>query len=312
MPELSGFDVASEALSQNLLSGSVLMMLTSDDRSGDMAKSRELGLKSYLVKPVLKKELLLSISRALRSSAQEIRPQEEAENTPKIGDLRILLVDDNDENRTVVKAFSKKQGWKIEEAKNGKEAIRLFEAKDFDLILMDMQMPVLDGYSATREIRKIERESGATSVPILALTAYALTEERERSFDAGCSGHLTKPIAKKDLIEAVTIHAQIRKVQVPVELSDLIPSYLESRRQEVVELQALLDQRNFSRLQKTGHKLRGSAGSYGFTELSEFGQEIEEGSIVEDERSIRGAILKIRIYLRNLDITFVEPDNSET
>ena len=306
MPELSGFDVASEALSKDLLSGSVLMMLTSDDRSGDLARSRELGLQSYLIKPVLKKELLQSICQALGSETKKLSKDETSEEAPEIGELRLLLVDDNDENRTVVKAFSKKQGWKIEEAKNGKEAIRLFEHRDFDLILMDMQMPVLDGYSATKEIRKMERESGATSIPILALTAYALAEERERSFEAGCSGHLTKPIAKKDLIEAVTVHAQIRVAEVPMELKDLIPEYIESRKEEVIEFENLIDQKQFLKLQKSAHKLRGSAGSYGFALLSEYGEEIESGAMENDERKIRMAILKIRVYLRNLRITYVD------
>lgn len=306
MPELSGFDVATQVISQNLLSGSVLMMLTSDDRSGDLAKSRELGLKSYLVKPVLKKDLLQSISRALGGNSPVQNTKIEAEDSPEVGDLTILLVDDNDENRTVVKAFSKKQGWRIDEAKNGKEAIRLFESKDYDLILMDMQMPVLDGYSATKEIRKIENENGATSIPILALTAYALADEREKSFDSGCNGHLTKPITKKELIETVNTQARTRKALVPMELEDLIPDYIEGRKQEVIQLQSLLSQKDFSGLQKIGHKLRGSAGSYGFSELSEFGQEIEEGAMEKDERSVKSAILKIRIYLRNLVVEFTQ------
>lgn len=306
MPDISGFDVASEALAKDQLGGSVLMMLTSDDRSGDLARSRELGLQSYLVKPVLKKDLLLSIGRALGAASVAEAQVHEEESAPVVGELRILLVDDNDENRTVVKAFSKKQGWRIDEAKNGKEAIRLFETKSFDLILMDMQMPILDGYSATREIRSLERESGPTSIPILALTAYALADEREKSFEAGCNGHLTKPIAKKDLIEAVTEHAQIRKAEIPVELKDLIPDYLEARRQEVSEFKIALEKKDFVTLQKVGHRLRGSAGSYGFAELSVYGQEIEEGAIARDEKLIRGAILKIRIYLRNLKLVFVE------
>ncbi|MCR9141055.1 MAG: ATP-binding protein [bacterium] len=121
--------------------------------------------------------------------------------------LRILLVDDSEDNRMLVLTFLKKYPYQIDVAEDGAVAVRRFRESHYDLVLMDMQMPVLDGLSATREIRKFEQESGRTTTPILALTAYALSKEKQRSLDAGCNAHLSKPIKKTVLVEAIQKYA---------------------------------------------------------------------------------------------------------
>ncbi len=120
--------------------------------------------------------------------------------------LRILLVDDAEENRLLVQAFLKKHPYEIDVAENGQAAVDRFRAQRYDLVLMDMQMPVMDGLTATREIRRYETEQGRTPTPILALTAYALAKEKERSLAAGCTAHLSKPIKKATLLEAIAQH----------------------------------------------------------------------------------------------------------
>lgn len=117
--------------------------------------------------------------------------------------LKILLTDDSEDNRYLIDTFLKKSGHTLDFAENGEEAIEMFTATDYDLVLMDIQMPVLDGYEATRIIRKWEEDSGKVAVPIVAFTAYALKEEVDRCIEAGCSDHLAKPVKKKALLEII-------------------------------------------------------------------------------------------------------------
>lgn len=116
---------------------------------------------------------------------------------------RLLLVEDSEDNRFLVQAYLKKTSCRIDTAENGQVAIEKFLSTVYDLILMDMQMPVIDGYTATREIRRIESEGGHKRIPIIALTAHALKEDFQKSLDAGCDIHLTKPISKQILLEAI-------------------------------------------------------------------------------------------------------------
>ncbi|MBP8979648.1 MAG: PAS domain S-box protein [Syntrophobacterales bacterium] len=117
--------------------------------------------------------------------------------------LRILLVDDSDDNRFLMKAYLKNTPHTVEMAENGAQAAEKFRGGDYDLVLMDMQMPVMDGYTATRAIRSWEQEQGRRRTPIVALTAYALKEDEEKSLAAGCDAHLTKPIKKARLMDVI-------------------------------------------------------------------------------------------------------------
>ncbi|MDD3846578.1 MAG: ATP-binding protein [Syntrophorhabdaceae bacterium] len=127
-------------------------------------------------------------------------PQVPSEPRP----LSILLVDDSEDNRLLVQSFLKKMPYKIDEAQNGRIAVEMFRESAYDIVLMDIQMPVMDGYEATRQIRQWERSQGRRATPVLALTAYALEEETRKSYEAGCTGHLTKPVRKSALIDAIT------------------------------------------------------------------------------------------------------------
>lgn len=117
--------------------------------------------------------------------------------------LRILLVEDSPDNQLLIQAYLKKTAYLIEIAENGEVAVEKFKSAKYDLVLMDMQMPVMDGYTATRTIRKWEAENRLTPTPVVALTAYALKEDAQKSLDAGCTAHLTKPVKKAILMEAI-------------------------------------------------------------------------------------------------------------
>jgi CheY-like chemotaxis protein len=115
----------------------------------------------------------------------------------------VLLVDDSADNRDVIRAYLGKTACQVEVAENGKVALDLFKRDHFDLILMDMQMPIMDGYTATKEIRFIEESKGVPHTPIIALSAYAMSDEVERSLKAGCDDHLSKPVRKRELLGAI-------------------------------------------------------------------------------------------------------------
>jgi len=117
--------------------------------------------------------------------------------------LNILLVEDFADNRFLIQAYCKKTPHQLDFAENGEIAVAKFASAEYDLVLMDMQMPVMDGYAATREIRKGERERGVKATPIIALTAHALKDDIQKSLDAGCDAHLTKPIKKAKFLEVI-------------------------------------------------------------------------------------------------------------
>ena len=148
----------------------------------------------------------LSLQRAPQPPDTLTQPQLQnlqtgTDGAPALPNVRILLADDVAVNRRIIEAFLKKTGAHIDIAENGQEAIEKYKNGNVDLILMDMEMPVMDGFTATRNIRKIENESGVAPIPIVALTAHAFSEERQRCLDAGCSHFFTKPIRKADLLE---------------------------------------------------------------------------------------------------------------
>ncbi len=209
MPGMGGFEVAESIKEDVCLSQVTIMMLTSDRRKGDISKCTELGIASYLVKPIRRADLLDAIRIAMRKTRTSAR-ERRAVNTSTTEDqrvLKILLVDDSEDNRFLVQAYLKKTPYKIDIAENGKIAFEKFRSNRYDLVLMDMQMPVMDGYTSTRKIREWESERGVDPTPIIALTAYALREEMQKSLDAGCNDHLSKPIKKAKLSETINKHA---------------------------------------------------------------------------------------------------------
>jgi PAS domain S-box-containing protein len=211
MPGMDGFEVAAYIKNDPELDGMTLMILTSDDRSGDIAKSKKLGMSGYMVKPIKRQELEEAICNALGKKMASVKTTEPSESyrAATAHKLLILLVDDSPDNRLLVQAYLKNEPYSIDVAENGQIAVEKFkETKEgYNIILMDMQMPVMDGYTATREIRKWEADNGLKQTTIIALTAYALKDEIQKSYDAGCNGHLTKPIKKATLLEAIKSYA---------------------------------------------------------------------------------------------------------
>lgn len=206
MPDMDGAMLGGEINSDPHLCQARVVLLTSMDRHGDMGRFAAMGFAGYLSKPVKARELLVCLAKVLARDAQEFHTQTHPivtanafheHSAAKRFAGRVLLVEDNLVNQKVARRFLERLGCEVAVAENGVECIAAWEQDDFKLVLMDVQMPVMDGYSATREIR--DREGGGGRTPIVALTANAMTGQLERCLEAGMDGLLTKPLAVEAL-----------------------------------------------------------------------------------------------------------------
>jgi signal transduction histidine kinase len=226
------------------------------------------------------------------AAAQEIVPQGSAPVILRNRGLRILLADDSEENRFLIRGYLKGSGSVIDEVENGALAVERFKQGSYDVVLMDAEMPVLDGYSATREIRRL----GAT--PIFLLTAHALREARDRGFAAGCTDHLTKPIKKATLLEA------INKAVPDIEpwLKPVVGGYLKKRRGDVTKLREALIQGDYATIRTLGHQMAGTGGGYGFDPITEIGSVLEDSALAIDAEKIRATIEDLDRYLNAVQV----------
>jgi CheY-like chemotaxis protein/HPt (histidine-containing phosphotransfer) domain-containing protein len=204
MPDLDGFAVAERIRREPALAGVTVMLLTSDVMSGDLARCRTLGVARHLVKPFTPTELLNAVLLALGQSVEPSTPVERAVQDASTKRLHVLVAEDNAVNQRVIVRLLEKMGHIPILAYNGQEAVEAYESRPFDVVLMDVQMPVMDGLAATRAIRESEaRNPGRRRLPIMALTAYAMRGDRERCLAAGMDDYLTKPVKPDELSAAL-------------------------------------------------------------------------------------------------------------
>ncbi len=204
MPDVDGFMLSQEIQNDAELAGTVVIMLTSGASPDDITRCRELGIAAYLLKPVKQLELSDAIDRALGSQgpAEEHPTLIPTAQRPSQPPLRVLLAEDSPVNQRLAIALLEKHGHSVTLANNGREAVAALDEQSFDLVLMDVQMPELDGLEATRQIRRREQDNGH-HVPILAMTAHALSGDRERCLEAGMDGYVSKPIRIQELFAAI-------------------------------------------------------------------------------------------------------------
>ena len=202
MPEIDGFGTAKLIQQDSQINDTVLVMLTSAANPGEPERCRQLGIAAHLNKPAAAEELHRTIQRVLGLVKPKIAtPPQCVDRTEETG-LRILLAEDNLVNRKVASSLLEKQGHRVRSAENGEVALAALARETFDIILMDVQMPVLDGLEATQRIRESELVNGG-HIPIIALTAHALAGDRQRCIDAGMDGYVTKPIRAAQLFSAI-------------------------------------------------------------------------------------------------------------
>jgi signal transduction histidine kinase/DNA-binding response OmpR family regulator len=205
MSETDGFALAEQIHHNPEMGGVTVVMLTSAGQRGDAARCRRLGVEAYLTKPLRQEELREAIQTALRGRDSETGSSFLVTRHSLSGPsrkLRILLAEDNRVSQQLAARLLEKRGHSVVVAGNGREAMMALEKQSFDLVLMDVEMPEMDGLEATAAIREKEKGSG-THVPIVAMTAQAMTGDRERCLAGGMDDYISKPIRKEDLYEKV-------------------------------------------------------------------------------------------------------------
>jgi PAS domain S-box-containing protein len=204
MPEMDGFEFVEAIRKQPNLDSTVIMMLTSSDQPGDRLRCEQLGMSGCLLKPIKQQELLESIARSLvggDDTGRAVKPPP-APSTGQLRSLRILLAEDSVVNQKLAVALLEKHGHRLTVVNDGKQAVAAVRSGDYDLVLMDVQMPEMDGLEATRQIRRIQEETGLHT-PIVAMTAHALKDDRQRCLDSGMDGYISKPVHARELFETI-------------------------------------------------------------------------------------------------------------
>lgn len=280
MPNMDGFEVADYIKSNPELSGVTMMMLTSDDRKGDIKRSRELGIESYLLKPIKQKELhraLASLLSQTKTDSKKALVEEKVRPAKLHRSLHILLAEDNIVNQKLAIRLLEKRGHTVVVAENGRKAVEAFEKERFDLILMDGSMPEMDGFEATVAIREMEKETG-NHIPIIALTALALKGDREKCLQAGMDDYVSKPIRREEFfktIEKLTpeteektegsdeivfdkAEALDRAADDEEFLKELINVFIEESPAHMSGIKKAVDSADSEALRKSAHKLAGA------------------------------------------------------
>ena len=293
MPEMDGFDVAEAIQRSPQLAQTQVMMLTSSGRSGDPARCRALGIRTYLTKPVRQADLFDAICALMQPEPTPETPTP-LRTLPAVSPVRVLVAEDNLVNQRVVERLLSGRGHLVTVANNGREAVMQFTQGRFDIILMDVQMPEMGGFDATAEIRAAERVSGG-HVPIVALTAHAMSGDRERCMAAGMDAYLSKPIDRLQLF-AVVEHAPggappaVADSPLPTIDRQALMDRLggdESLALEVIDLfrqdcpgavariLEAIESGNVGALQTAAHALKGAAGNLSATAVSAAARALE-------------------------------------
>ena len=205
MPDLDGFSTAKRIKQDAQLAKLAIIMLTSAGFRGDGASCRELGIKGYLTKPIKRSDLLeviklvLGLETGPEPSTSLVTIHSLREHRAR---LKILLAEDNRVNQVLAIRLLEKSGHEVTVAGNGAEALEEFDQQVFDLVLMDIQMPEMDGFEATAAIRKSEMKSGK-HIPIIAMTAHAMAGDRKRCLASGMDDYISKPIRLELLLDAI-------------------------------------------------------------------------------------------------------------
>jgi two-component system, sensor histidine kinase and response regulator len=303
MPDLDGFAVAQQIRHDPALAGATIMMLSSADRPGELTRCRELGIAAYLRKPIKQSELLNAVMTALGLTAE---PETTAAppGAPEPGippGLRILVAEDNEFNQELVVSLLKKRGHAVVLAGNGKEALAAWQRQPFDLILMDVQMPEMDGFDTAGAIRAEEKVT-STHIPIIALTAHAMKGDRERCLAAGMDAYASKPIRAAQLFEVIASllssdvtgakgtpgpecpPAAVYDLDIALAVvagdRELLPqmaqSFLSHSPKLLGEIRESVLRWDGPALERAAHKLKGSVGSFGAQRAYQAALRLEE------------------------------------
>jgi signal transduction histidine kinase/DNA-binding response OmpR family regulator len=225
--------------------------------------------------------------------------------------LRILVADDSEDNREVIRGYLNNAPYILDFAEDGASALKKLKSGRYDLALIDVHMPLMDGYELVRAFRDYEGAQNLRALPILALTADAFQEAIEKSRAAGYTMHLTKPVRKSTLLEAIAQNAQssspslsAAKVNIAVdpELTAIVPKFLNSVRRNSGAIEAALTHGDFDTIRSLGHNMKGTGTSFGLPQISEIGDELENAAKQHDPGPVRKAIANLSQFLDSVDV----------
>ena len=306
-----------------------IMMLTTGEHRKHSIDHAGTEVSAYMVKPIKRFELLHTIGTVLATLSEQRITRQSAANVPLLPPLRILLAEDYKHNQLIVQQFLKHTPFQIDIAENGEIALEKFQAGRYDLVLMDIQMPVMDGYTATRKIRAFEEQNQRKTTPIIALTAYALKDTPEKSLQAGCNAYLNKPVKKAQLLEyivkytnnaPITEAAQFAEepqqtpeaesndgrvvVYIEPDFAEFIPEFFEDIRQDLRVMTEALQRRNYQEISRLGHSLKGAGGGYGFNTISEIARSLETAAKEERTDDVALWIKKLQEFIDEVRVVY--------
>src|SRR5437667_3379113 len=315
MPDMDGFQLATAVRGEKKIARTNLLMLTSAGQRGDGERCRELGIRGYLTKPISCSDLLEALGTVLAG------PPEEA-GTPEVvtrhtiaesrRSLRVLLAEDNPVNQQVAVAMLVKRGHEVHVASNGREALHAVEERDYDVVLMDIQMPEMDGFEATHAIRALPK---GKDLQIIGLTAHALLGERERCLSRGMTDYLAKPFKAHELFALVEgtaepkrpppqplttappvdlegFRATLREAGAESALYSMIDTFVRRAPDRLAALAGAVASGTGTEIAKAAHVYRGAAATIGARELAELLERVETtaraGDIEQAQEAFEG------------------------
>jgi len=313
-----------------------MILYTSLSKRGDAILAKEKGFTGYLTKPIKKHELVEALSYAINNQNGHAPAtfitkhliKEQKFNAKS----KILVVEDSEINCKLILKILSNNGLACDLANNGKEAIEAFKSKKYDLILMDCQMPVLDGYEATKEIRIIE--AGKSHTPIVALTANALATDENKCHKAGMDDYISKPINIEALLKLIGKYINVEteiteinegpKMDSPNEIEKIINSmkselelsnteaieffteYLEFMPTAILEIETALEQNNFEEVKKIAHKLKGSSANLRIEKITQLSINMQEEALNENKNACSDLLTEIKTHLEYLNEVFLK------
>jgi CheY-like chemotaxis protein len=222
---------------------------------------------------------------------------------------RILGVEDTPALRALLELSLTRAGYRVDLAEEGRSAVELFLAAAYDAVVMDVQMPVMDGLTAVMRMREGEKAGGRAPVPILALTANTEPGDLRKCLEAGFTATVRKPFGREDLLKAVAKHlgsaagGQVR-VEADPQFAELIPAFLDSCRGEAAAMESALERGDFQAITEASHKISGAGASYGFQPLSDEGRMIEAAAKAADAAGISAHLGEMRLFLARVRVVY--------
>jgi len=334
MPDMDGFALAQSVKDIPGMRSLLMFLLSSSMHAGDMERSRQAGIAGFLMKPVQPSELLDAILTAVAGPRGRLPVTEAIQPAQLIspigGRMRVLLAEDNLVNQRLATRLLEKQGHVVIAAKNGIEAVAAVEQEKFDIVLMDVQMPEMDGLEAIRVIRESEKVSGR-HLPIISITAHVMTGDREKCLEAGADDYVPKPLQRAELFAAIerargaakgNQSAPEKAVQVsaalnPAELlehvendrellAEIIQLFESSLPAVLAELRESIAKGDGPEAARAAHTLKGSVGNFGRQAAYRALERMEVLAKQGDMPQIRAALLEVESEFERLQ-TALEP-----